>query len=200
MKKLLFASLVAATFFAACKGGDNAGTAGTTAAATPTAPAAPTVKKGTIDGKVPADVAAQLLIKFDDRIKYGGTYEYYEKDGKQVLHGKYEIKTNESSGDFVSRYSDPNSDEHNYELLWDFEDVHYAGQCVDGVQDGKMTFKLSYHEAGGEGYILYDAKTKSCTEGKYEGGAESMCFAYTGKLPNCRIGDFSDLNKEVPCE
>ena len=199
MKKLLFASFVAAAFFAACKGGDNAGAAGTTAATTPTAPAAPTVKKGVIDGKVPADIAAQLMLKFDDRIKYGGTYEYYEKDGKQVLHGKYDIQTAEASTDFVSRYSDPKAEEENFQLFWEFEDVHYTGQCVDGVQDGKMTFEQMYHEAGFSGYILYDAKTKGCIEGEYKGGAEGTCVEYKGKLPNCRISDFSELDKEVDC-
>ncbi len=200
MQTIKFFALFVVLFFAACKGGDANSNNNSGTASTPAPAAEKVIKKGEIKGAIPADIAAAIGLKFGEKGKFGGFYEYYEKEGKPVLHGKYELKTDETMEDFVARHSKGADDEANFELMWDYVDINFKGQFVDGQPDGKMTFTISSHGAGGEGFILYDAKTKSCTDAQYIGGAESICFEYKGKLPNCKFDEFSSLTKEVACK
>jgi hypothetical protein len=207
-KQVLFAALFSFFAFSACKndGGAAANATATTASTTTTTPAAidKTPKKGEIKNMTGAQITEKFGIDgTSEKVIYGGSYEYYlGADGKEVLHGKFSIKTAEDVDTYISRLlpkgGDPTGEE-GFGLRFDFSDDLFEGQFVEGVKDGKMTFEMSQHESGGKGYIIYDAKTKGATEAMYEGGAESICLSYKGALPTGTFKELYTLNKEVDC-
>jgi hypothetical protein len=203
-KQVLFAALFSFFAFSACK--NDGGTAATTSVSTASiaAPAAidKTPKRAEIKEMPSEKLEALLGLDVAQKQIYNGFYEYYlGADGKEVLHGKFSAKTAYDTDAFMKKHGkgEEGSDEY-LESMFAFQEGEYSGQFVEGTKDGKMNFDVSFYEHGGSGHIIFDAKTKSCTEGEYNGGEAGMCYVYKGKLQNCKIIELVALGVEKECD
>jgi hypothetical protein len=205
-KQLLFATFASIFAFSACKndGGTTANATTTTASTTTTTPAAidKTPKRAEIKEMPSEKVAALLGLDVAEKQIYNGFYEYYlGADGKEVLHGKFSAKTAYDTEAFMKKHGKGEDGSEEYlESMFAFQEGEYSGQFVEGAKDGKMNFNVSFYESGGSGYIIFDAQTKSCTEGEYNGMGEAVCFGYKGKLKDCKISEFAGLSIEKECD
>lgn len=149
------------------------------------------------------DLCKKFDIDFEKNAFYDGFYEAYSESGTEILHGKFELKGSED----VSAYMDRkiNEDKKNEELepimlLVDWSQNTYKGQFKNGKKDGLWTAELSYYEAGGTASIVFEADSGSCTDAAYDGGAESICFKFKGKISSCTFEEIFKKAEEFECE
>lgn len=205
MKKTTLWSLAIALMLIAVSCGQKGGNAAGTDASTVTA-ANTTVNKTPVRKEVKKMPTTEAIAKFgidvDENCLFSGFYHAYtDASGKEVLHGQMELKTDETFEDFQARNADKFKSEEDPEFaaMFSYANGEYSGQYVDGVKDGLFKMKYSYHEAGGDATITFDAKTNSCVEGTFNGSSEAFCFTYKGKLSDCTFEALSKLTEEKEC-
>jgi hypothetical protein len=201
-KQVIFAALFSFFALAACK--NDGGTAATTSVSTASITAAidKTPKRAEIKEMPSEKLGALLGLDVAEKQIYNGFYEYYlGADGKEVLHGKFSAKTAYDTEAFMKKHGKGEEGSEEYlESMFAFQEGEYSGQFVEGTKDGKINFDVSFYESGGSGYIMFDAKTKSCTEGEYNGGEAGACFSYKGQLKSCTIGEIVGIAIEKECD
>lgn len=180
MQKIIYA-VIAICCLTACKNNTS-----NQVAPTPTQASAPVKEKKTITKMPSAEVSKKFGIDAEPNLTYNGYYEAVVSQNQETLSGKFEIESTEKMEDFGE------------EKMFDFASAKYTGNYDNGVKEGVFTMDGLYYEAGGKATITFSKG--QCTESTYEGGAESLCFSFKGKLANCTFGEITKHTKEVDCE
>lgn len=174
------------------KGGNAADAAGQSAADK-------TPQRKEIKGMTGAQAAQLFGLSFkdltEDLLLNGYYHAYTDASGKEILHGKFEVLCAQEMEEYAQAKGDGDG-EAVINARWDYACMSYTGQYADGIKDGLFTQNYSGHEFGFTATILFDAKTGGCTEATLEGGAESTCVSFKGKVPSCNFDDIPRKEKE----
>jgi hypothetical protein len=198
MKKILFFGFIA--FFAISCTNSNAEKS---ESAEKDATADKTPKRIEFSKMKAEDLNKKFDIDFEGKTFYSGYYEAYMDGDKEVLQGSFEVKGAEDQETYMNRLKKEDKKNEELEpiaLLGNWSQNTYKGQFKEGKKDGKWTSDEHYYEAAGNATIVFDAATDGCTEGSYDGGAESICFKYEGKLTTCTFVGLAKLIKEIECQ
>lgn len=153
--------------------------------------------------KLPAtDASKKFGIDFEENLLYSGSYQYYEVDGKEVLHGKMKLASKEEMEAYVARIiaekGEPAEDD--FSIMHSYASASIEGQYVDGVKDGSFVKDATYYEGAGLSKISFDAASNSCTFASYDGVGEGFCFKYEGPLKDCTFAAITTMTEEIECE
>lgn len=196
--KAFYLLALSGLIFVGCGGGSNTAGHGSDSTATQQ-PAAKTAQKKEFAKMTAQEAKQKFGFELEEKIHYKGFYHAYnDASGKEVLHGAFSVEPLEDIEAYVA--ANPEEDEYGTQAArYEYMGESYTGQYVDGVKDGRFTYKFAAHEAGGDAWIQFDAKTNSCVDAEYIGGAEGYCFEYKGKPKTCTFEEMFDNTVDVEC-